>query len=184
MSDEDRLRDAEDVLREALRVEPSPRLLRRVQADLASARPAAGAAWLVAAGVMLALGSALVVSLARPQPDARSVSAAPVEREAVDHGRPIDDLARAPVPPPRRAASTSAEPSPEIMVAAGQLEALARFTERARSGQAPPLVAFALVREADAGLSTSAPLTVEPLVIPPLASPAPPDLTPWARGGP
>ena len=42
MSDEDRLRDAEDALREALRVEPSPRLLRRVRADLASARPAAG----------------------------------------------------------------------------------------------------------------------------------------------
>ena len=184
MSDEDRLRDAEDALREALRVEPSPRLLRRVRADLASARPTAGAAWLVAAAVVLVLGSALVASLTRPQPDARPAPSASVDREAVDHGRPTDDLARAPVPPPRRPVSTSADPSPEIMVAAGQLEALARFAERARSGQAPPPIAFALVREADAGLSTSAPLTVEPLVITPLASPAPPDLTPWARGGP
>ena len=184
MSDEDRLRDAEDALREALRVEPSPRLLRRVQADLASARPATGAAWLMAAAVMLVLGSALVVSLARPQPDARPVPAASVEAEAVDHGQLTDDLAGAPVPPPRRPVSTSANRSPEILVAAGQLEALARFAERARSGQAPPPVAFALVREADAGLRTSEPLTVEPLVISPLASPAPPDLTPWARGGP
>ena len=184
MSDEDRLRDAEDALREALRVEPSPRLLRRVQVDLASARPATGAAWLMAAAVMLVLGSALVVSLARPQPDARPVPSAAVEREAVDHGRLTDELARAPVPPPRRPVPTSANRSPEILVAAGQLEALARFAERARSGQAPPPVAFALVREADAGLSTAEPLTVEPLVITPLASPAPADLTPWARGGP
>ena len=180
MNDDERLREAEDALREALRVEPSPWLVERVRADAVSARPGFGPIGLVAAAVVLVVGSALVVSRERPLPEARPTPPSALVVAPPDGDRATVDVA--PAPRPRTTASVGEAPPPEIIVAEGQLEALVQFAERAGSGQVPPLVSVTVVREADVGSGLSAPLTVEPLVIAPLALPATPDVSPWARG--
>lgn len=181
MNDDERLREAEDALRAALRVEPSPRLVERVRADAVSARPAFGAIWLVAAAVVLVVGSALVVSRERPLPEARPTPPAALAAAPPDGDRAAVDVA--PAPHPRTTASVGEARPPEIIVAEGQLEALVQFAERAGSGQVPPLVSIALASEADDRSGLYEPLTVEPLVIAPLALTSPPDASPWARGG-
>ena len=189
MNDEDRLREAEDTLREALRLEPSPSLLGRVRAEATLARPEQGGAWLVAAAAVLVVGAALAVSLGRPGPEASGAPPSTVERAEVEAGRGTDDVAAPPVSSPRRAASPPkghrarlAASSPDIIVAAGQLEALARFAERAQSGREPPLHAFALVREAALSQPDPEPVRIEPLVIAPLAPPATHEPSPSVRG--
>jgi len=188
VSDPERLRDAEDALREALRVEPSPALLARVRADAAGARPSRGAAWLGAAAAALVIGVAAAFVVRTPgAPAPTPASPAPPRIEqAFENEAPAPVVpsasarpltSRAPKPPPPVAPSSA-----EVIVVPGQAQALARLVELVWSGEVPPPRALLEPDDALASLPLPEPVRIEPLTIAPLdpyASLAP---SPLGRG--
>ena len=187
MNDDLRLREVEDALREALRVEPSPALLGRVRTLAASARPAPRVAWLAVVAATLVVGSAALSSLHF------AGAPAPAPAPTVSGGPPASEPA-APVGPPPAAGPVQATtrrpkpprpvvaPSAEVIVVPGQAEALARLVELSWSGEVTPPRALIDPQAHAASLAEPAPVRVDPLAIAPLEPSASPDLSPLARG--
>ena len=200
MSDDPRLREAEEALRDALRVEPSQALVARVRADASAARPRRVAVWLGAVAAVLLVGAVAALVLGRA-PDVQG------PKHVASSGGP-DATAPAPAgtapktpPEPSREAQVfspaapsisirpvvsgarlrpAARPSIEVIVPPGQVEALARLVESVSAGEIGPPRSLL----DSPGLATSllepAPLVVQPLEIAPIEpSPA---LSPIGRG--